>query len=181
MRPSTTAFLLSALGLTLASPVRAAAPTFQYTDLSDCPSDTARYAEGIAHNADVPTVCPGPGGRYEVTESYGPYDIHRSVNSTDEGSQFRVDLRPSTEDCPVARYGHKLEWRLSEGKPFAVIQRITCYTLNEKEYRPGERLAEYLVVKGLKGFESIDGTVNTRTKNANEKARAIADAGLRSR
>jgi hypothetical protein len=62
-----------------------------------------------------------------------------------------------------------------------VIQRITCYTLNEKEHLPGDRLAEYLMVKGLKGFESIDGTVNTRTKNANKKARAIADAGLQGR
>jgi hypothetical protein len=70
-------------------------------------------------------------------------------------------------------------WRMKGGKPFAVIQRITCYALDENGSGPGKRLAEYLVVKGLKGYESIDGAVNTKTKKANEKAQAIADEGLR--
>ena len=49
----------------------------------------------------------------------------------------------------------------------------------KNETGPGKRLAEYLLVKGLKGYESVDGAVSTKTKNANEKARALADSALR--
>jgi hypothetical protein len=174
-------FVVSALALVLASPVRAQAITFEYTDLTNCPRDSSMDADAEEHGSDAPNTCPGPGGTYEVTEYFSAYDIHRSVSSKDERSSFTARLRPSKEECPVARYSNKLEWRLKGGKPFAVIQRVTCHALDENGSGPGKQLAEYLVVKGLKGFESIDGAVNTKTKAANEKARAIADEGLQGR
>ena len=134
------AFALPSLCLVLASPVRAQDITFTYTDLTNCPRDTSMDDEAEEHGSDAPTICPGPGGGYKVSEYYSAYDIHRGISLKDD-TRFDVRLRPSKEDCPVARFGAKLEWRMKGGKPFAVIQ----------------------------------------AKGANEKARAIADAGLKTR
>ena len=174
------AFVLSSLCLALSSPARAQDITFAFTDLTTCGRDAPVDKEAEEHGGDVPIVCAGPGGGYSVTEFYSAYDIHRSV-STKEHPDFDIPLRPTKEKCLAATYGKNLEWRMKDGKPFAVIQRLTCYGLNKTETGPGKRLAEYLVVKGLKGHESIDGAVNTKTKDANEKARALADAGLQGR
>ncbi|PTL83462.1 hypothetical protein [Vitiosangium sp. GDMCC 1.1324] len=175
------AFTLSALCLAFVSPVRAQTVTYEYTDLTNCPRDTSMDADAEEHGSDAPNICPGPGGEYEITEYFSVFDVHRRVSLKDERANFSVTLRPSKNECPVARYGNKVEWRMKGGKPFAVIQRVTCYALNENGGGPGKQLAEYLVVKGLKGFESIDGAVSTKSKDANEKARAIADEGLRGR
>ncbi|WNG33875.1 hypothetical protein F0U61_09695 [Archangium violaceum] len=174
------ALVLSSLCLSLSSPVGAQDVSSAYTDLTNCPRDTSMDADAEEHGSDAPNICPGPGGGYSVTEYFSAYDVHRLVSLKDD-TQFEARLRPSKEDCPVSRYGNKLEWRMKGGKPFAVIQRITCFALDENGSGPGKRLAEYLVVKGLKGYESIDGAVNTKTKKANEKARAIADEGLKGR
>jgi len=171
------AFVLSCLCLVLASLVRAQGFTFAYTDLTNCPRDTSMDEEAMARGSDSPNICPGPGGEYTVTETFSAYDTRRGISLKDDTS-FDVSLRPSEEDCPVARFGNKLEWLMTGGQPFAVIQRITCYAHDENGGGAGRRLGEYLVVKGLKGYESIDGTVNTKTKKANEKARAIAKEGL---
>ena len=39
----------------------------------------------------------------------------------------------------------------------------------------GKKIGEELIVKGLKGFENIDFTVDAKTPNANAKARELAD------
>lgn len=175
------AVVLPSLCLALASPAWAQDITSAYTDLTNCPRDTSMDEDAEEHGSDAPNICPGPGGEYEVSEWFSAYDVHRSVSLKGDSAHFDVRLRPSKEDCPVGRYGNKLEWRMKGGKPFAVIQRVTCHALDENGSGPGKRLAEYLVVKGLKGYESIDAAVNTKTKKANEKARAIADEGLKGR
>ncbi|WPB80079.1 hypothetical protein KYC5002_13150 [Archangium violaceum] len=174
------AFVLSSLCLVLASPARAQDITFAFTDLKNCPRDTSMDKDAEEEGGDAPIICPGPGGGYTVTEYYSAYDIYRRISLKDDTS-FDVSLRPTKEDCPVGSYGDKLEWRMKGGKPFAVIQRLTCHALNENGTGPGKRLASYLIVKGLKGYGSIDAVVNTKTKDANEKARSIADEGLRGR
>ncbi|MFP2908773.1 hypothetical protein ACLESD_27730 [Pyxidicoccus sp. 3LFB2] len=166
-------FVLSAVCLLLAPEARAQALSSTYTDLTNCPRDTSHDADAEAHGSDAPTECPGPGGEYNVHEYYSAYGVHRSVDLAADPSKFSVRLLPTKEECPVSRYGNKVEWRMKGGKPFAVIQRVTCF--EDAEGAPGKRLAEYLVVKGLRGFESLDGAVSTKTKNANEKARALAD------
>ncbi|MCP3141865.1 hypothetical protein [Pyxidicoccus xibeiensis] len=173
-------FVLPALCLAFASPARAQGITHEYTELSTCTRPPSEDADEAPEGSDAPIYCLGPGGTYTLSESYSAYDIQRDVSLTDDAARFSVDLRPKAE-CPVARYGPKLEWRLKDGKPFAVIQRVTCYALDEALYAPGKRLGEYLVVKGLKGYESIDGEVPVKTKGANDKARAIADEGLQKR
>ncbi|WNG44361.1 hypothetical protein F0U60_09750 [Archangium minus] len=174
------ALVLSSLCLSLSSPVGAQDVSSAYTDLTNCPRDTSMDADAEEHGSDAPNICPGPGGEYTVTEFFSAYDVQRSISLKGD-ERFDLRLNPSKVECPVRRYGNKLEWRMKGGKPFAVIQRVTCLALDDDEngIRPGKRLAEYLVVKGLKGHESIDGTVNTKDKKANEKARAVADEGLK--
>ncbi|NOK19823.1 hypothetical protein [Corallococcus carmarthensis] len=170
------ALLIPTLCLMHATPDSTAAITSEYTDVEKCPRPAeADESEG----GDVPLRCPGPGGDYELTEDYSAYDIHRRITSKSDPS-FVVELRPMVK-CPVTRFGSKLEWRMKEGKPFAVIQRVTCFALNKEQSGPGKKLGEHLVVKGLKGFPRVDSEVNTKAKDANEKARSIADGAFRER
>jgi hypothetical protein len=67
-----------------------------------------------------------------------------------------------------------IEWRLANGKPFAVIMRVYEYAGNDLCATNGKVTKESLVVKGLKGFE-IEETVDAKTPNANLKAREVAD------
>jgi hypothetical protein len=171
MRPSLSVALAA---LALASPVWAQSLSSTYTDLMSCPRETSPDdAEAEARGSDVPTKCPGPGGEYRVVETYSAYGIYRRIDLAEDASRFSVALMPTGVECPLARYGDKVEWRLKGKKPFAVIQRVTCF--EDSGGGPGKRLGEYLVVKGLQGYESLDGAVNTKTKKANEQARALAD------
>ena len=73
----------------------------------------------------------------------------------------------------------KIEWRLADGKPFAVILRVFKYgdeKANEYDYF-GKKIGEELLVVGLKGFENIAFTVDANTTDANLKAREMADEG----
>lgn len=71
----------------------------------------------------------------------------------------------------------KVEWRMANGKPFAVIIRIDKYEKPENDYDIfGKKIGTELIVKGLKGFDKIDFTVDSKTPNANAKARKLADA-----
>jgi hypothetical protein len=90
-----------------------------------------------------------------------------------------VKLLPTNKECPVARYGNKVEWQLKEGKPFAVIQRLMCYA--DKGDGPGKKLGEYMLLKGLQGFEFINAYVPTKTKTPNTKARALLAETLEGR
>jgi hypothetical protein len=171
------AFVLSCLCLASGSPARAQDITFAFTDLTSCTREVPRDPAAEESGQDEVIVCAGPGGAYTVTEFYSAFDAHRSVSSK-EHPDFELRLTPTQVKCPFTSYGKNLEWRLKDGKPFAVIQRVTCLGFNETETGPGKKLAEYLLVRGLKGHEAINGLVNTKTKGANEKARALADAGL---
>jgi hypothetical protein len=53
----------------------------------------------------------------------------------------------------------KIEWRMANGKPFAVILRIE----------------DKLYVKGLRGYEKIDYDIDAKTPDANQQARDMAD------
>jgi hypothetical protein len=67
-----------------------------------------------------------------------------------------------------------VEWRLANGKPFALIMRKYAYAGSEQCATGGKITGESLIVVGLKGYE-IDETVDAKTPNANAKARDLAD------
>jgi hypothetical protein len=70
-----------------------------------------------------------------------------------------------------------VEWRLADGKPFAVIMRVYEYAGDDMCSNGGKIKGESLMVQGLKGFEHIEESVDAKTPNANVKAREIADQG----
>ncbi|AKF87059.1 hypothetical protein MFUL124B02_36920 [Myxococcus fulvus 124B02] len=173
MRPS---HVVPVLLLALSTPAFAEGVTFEYTDVEKCPREASTEEE---EGSDMPLDCPAPGGEYTLTESYSAYDYFRRITLKGD-SQFSVELRPKAA-CPVARFSNKVEWRMKDGKPFAVIQRVTCHALNKEQSGPGKKLGEYLVVRGLKGHTSVSGEVPTKTAAANTKARALADSALQKR
>ena len=120
------------------------------------------------------SICRGP-GRYQVR-------VYYSAATT----QINAEIRGAEDNFPLATLslGYEpgkanIEWRLANGKPFAVILRVPTYeeTPPDGEYFGKVNGAE-LIVKGLKGYTNIDASINTKRPNANAEARAVADKGF---
>ena len=124
--------------------------------------------EAEEHGSDIPTRCKGFGG-YDV---YIYYSACSSIISLDRGDEVTplatqaVDWKQKT-----------VEWRMANGKPFAVIMRVYEYAGDDQCADGGKITGEYLVIKGLKGYEHIDETVKKGTPNPNLTARQLADKG----
>lgn len=75
----------------------------------------------------------------------------------------------------------KLEWRMANGKPFAVIFRVNKYNAEkaldegDNPYLPKYKTGETLLVRGLTGYSQIDFEVDGKEPNANAKAQKMAD------
>lgn len=157
-----------------------AAPKFSsaYTDLNTECKNAFKEAE-INEGSDMPLKCKGPGG-YHLFISYSAF-----------GSQINAQMEADDVDSiPLAMQGlsydkekgRKVEWRTADDKPFAVILRISKYKEDaadggDSPYQEKYKTGESLVVKGLRGYEHIDSTVDAKDPEANAKAREIADKG----
>lgn len=138
-----------------------------YTDLNKgC--KTIKGGEGQDDASD----CRGIGG----------YRIYNWFSAATQ--MFAVTLPKSDETISLATVNldfdpskTKVEWRLANGKPFAVIMRVDKYDgKGDGSFNfLGKKIGKELIVKGLKGFEKIDFTVDSKTPNANAKAREMAD------
>jgi hypothetical protein len=148
------------------------APTFSssYTSLTKCGSGMTKKEEREAEErgSDIPSVCKGPAG-YNVDISYSACASSFSVTKGEEN----ISLGMQSVDWKQKQ----AEFRLANGKPFAVIIRMYDYAGNQFCSTAGKITGESLVIKGLKGFEHIDETVNAGLPNANVRAREIADKG----
>ena len=142
-----------------------------YSALTKCGSGMTKKEERDAerHGSDIPSRCRGFGG-YVVDISYSAC----ASNITVEKGETRIGLAMQT-----INYTQKtVEWRLANGKPFAVIMRVYEYGGNDLCTTDGKIVSESLIVKGLKGFEHIDEEVKIKgTPNPNAKARELADRG----
>jgi hypothetical protein len=83
------------------------------------------------------------------------------------------------ENRSVKKFGDKIEWLVENGKPFAFIVRVSYYKDTNDEqtvFKAQNRIAEYLFVRGLKGFEALqyEVSVTNTPYNANEQARMLA-------
>jgi hypothetical protein len=152
------AALLLLIGLPkLAMPVESAmqaAPTFSssYTPLTKCGSGMTKKEERQAEQrgSDIPTLCKGPAG-YNVDVSYSACSSSFSITKGDDNiglGMQAIDWKQKTA-----------EFRLANGKPFAVIIRMYDYAGNDACSTGGKITGESLVIKGLTGFEHIDETV----------------------
>jgi hypothetical protein len=143
-----------------------------YTDLTKCGSGMTKKEEREAekHGSDIPSLCKG----------YDGYNVYISYSAC--ASSFSI-TKKSEEDISLGMQsvGWKqktVEWRMANGKPFAVIMRFYEYEGDDLCSSSGKIRSESLMVRGLKGFEHIEESVDARTPNANVKARELADKGF---
>lgn len=144
-----------------------------YTPLTKtCPSGMTEQKEKEAEErgSDIPTKCKGLGG-YDV---YISYSACSSDFSLEKGKE-RISLTMQAGDWKQKT----VEWRMANGRPFAVILRVYEYSGDDLCVGTGGKIiGESLIVKGLKGYEHIDEEVKVKgTPNPNAKARQLADKG----
>lgn len=122
---------------------------------------------------DDAKLCPGPGG-YQVR-------IYSSATMT----HINAEKKGIDESYPIVNVGLdfneskvKLEWRLANGKPFAVIIRVPKYDgRTDDEPGVGKVIGEELFVSGIGDYEFISVSIDAKKPNANARARAAADKG----
>jgi hypothetical protein len=149
-----------------------------YTDLNrDCKSALTKREEkeAEARGTDIPGRCKGYGGYYvDVGYSAMASDIRISKQGSDDF--IGLGMFPLNY---IDEKGRKIEWRMADGKPFAVIIRVPEFsdesTSSADIYDPKYKTGESLRIRGLKGYEHIEAKIDAKTPNANVKAREIAD------
>jgi hypothetical protein len=167
--------ILSTLALTVHDYAAETRFSSNFTDLTkDCQDALKEVGEG----QDMPLKCRGYGGYY-IYISYSAFASHITIRTVDGNDN--IDLAEESLNYSDKK-GNKIEWRFADGKPFAVILKISKY--NEKvinnlfgtPYQEKNKTGELLIIKGLKGYEHIDFEVNViTTTDAITKARELAD------
>ncbi len=153
----------------------AGVPTFtsRYTDMKrSC--RLLPEPKGADSGGDPAGVCKGYGG-YRIFISHSAWSAQFSVEKIKNKNES-VEL--GSDYSSYGARGEKLEWRLANGVPFAVIMRLGKYKERddgENPYTDANRIGSTLVVKGLKGWEHIDFTVDGAAADTNAKARELAD------
>lgn len=169
--------ILFLFGLTLSDNLPSAAAQTRFTsvytkNISKCGSGATKREEKEMENRgqDIPTECSGPGG-YKLFIGYSCCASYFSVIRGDD----QINLFTESLDWKQ----QTAEWRLADGKPFAIIIRYNTHDIDVDTALMTGVKGEFLKVKGLKGFENIDSDIDVRTaKNPNVEARRIADAGF---
>lgn len=147
-----------------------------YTNLpTDCKAETKSDGD------EVPFICKAVGGfRVRIVPAGAWAETVEIVNAKGK----------TVVNIATVGYGYtntdkrKLEWRLANGKPFAVIFRVNTYD-SEKAIEDGNNpfLAKYktgekLILRGLTGYSQIEFEVDGKEKNANAKAQNLADVNF---
>lgn len=143
----------------------------QYTDFSkDCNTPTKQNDE----SGHISSFCKG----------YGEYRVHifdtattLEINAETDKEQEIFHITSESLNYNIDR--QKVEWRMANGKPFAVIMQGNKYQTanNGLIAYPQRAVGSHYVVKGLKGFEEINYTVEiNRGSDDIVKARQMADA-----
>ena len=143
----------------------------RYTNLrNDC-----KVTPGDENGTDGSSDCRGAGG-YRIFIWYSAAAEMIAAELPDRSGNIMLDTHDIFSDYSRI----KIEWRMANGKPFAVIMRVFKYGDEKKsEYDYwGKKVGEELKVIGLKGFENIDFRVDAKTPDANVKARELADKGF---
>ncbi len=159
-------------GASFALTQKSAKPAFTsvYTDMkNDC--KMLPEPPGTPEGGDPLERCKGFGG-YRISISYSALHATLSIENPKKRNDS-VDIAALCSD-----YGAKLEWRLANGKPFAVIVRLGKYKDQDSSDNPcvqTNKTGNMLVVKGLKGWEHINFEINGANHDANERAREMAD------
>lgn len=144
-----------------------------YSNLkTDCKA-AVRLKKGEENGQDMPLKCKGYGG-YEIRIDYSAAASNLRAQPLGDKSDDAIMMGMQPIDYDQTR---KVEWRLANGKPFAIIYRIVKSKTEQPEemWSPKNLAGEFLIIKGLKGFEQIALELDAKTPNANIKAREMAD------
>jgi tetratricopeptide (TPR) repeat protein len=141
-----------------------------YTNLKTQCKTPAKAVDEGQHSS---TFCRGI-GNYRIHIFDSAMALHINAETLDR----KTSISLAEQNLSYDRERRRIEWRLANGRPFAVILRVFKYS-GQGEYPLQEKpIGEVLLVKGLAGFEHIDGEVDIKvTGNPNAKARDLADAG----
>ena len=146
-----------------------------YTDLkTECRAATKLKKGEDLSGQDMPLKCKGYGG-YEIRIDYSAASSNLRVQPLGNQTDQSISLGMQPMDYDQKR---RIEWRLANGQPFAVIYRVVKSKTEQPEemWRPENRAGEFLLIKGLKGYEQIDLELDAKTPNANVRAREMADS-----
>ncbi len=170
-RLSRRAALLAAMALTAGAAPAAADPKLSsaYLDFTKCKN----LIQGDApEGEDQPIRCQGPGG-YTGEEQYSATTTWHVV--AHPAMKEWLSLEPS--DGQALSAGSVMEFRLCDGRPFAVIQRVKFCKGDGCDQM--KKVSEILVVQGLIGAEGLRAELPTAKPNANERAHEATDAWVR--
>ncbi|MCD9189436.1 MAG: hypothetical protein LUM44_23695 [Pyrinomonadaceae bacterium] len=144
-----------------------------YTNLKvDCKPESKVEAD------EVPFICKAVGGfRVRIVPAGAWAEMIEIVDAQNKTAASLGTHGYGYSTAPK----RMVEWRMANGKPFAVIFRINEYD-QEKASEAGDnpytekyKTGEKLIVRGLPGYSQIDFEVDAKEKNANVKAQNLAD------
>jgi hypothetical protein len=167
--------ILFVFSQSLSSPGQAAKFSSLYSNLkTDCKAAVRVKKGEDTQGQDMPLKCKGYGG-YEIRIDYSAASSSLRIQPLGDKTDQSITLGMQPLDYDQTR---KVEWRFANGKPFAVIYRIVKSKTDQPEemWSPQNRAGEFLVIKGLQGFEQIDLELDAKTPDANIKAREMADS-----
>ena len=166
-------FTVLALLGAISANAQVAKMTSVYTNMqTDC------KAESKVEDQEVPFICKAVGGFRVRINPAGAWA--ESVEVIDSKGETVVSFG-SVGYGYTTTNNRKIEWRMANGKPFAVIFRVNTYN-EEKANEAGDspHLAKYktgekLLIRGLTGYSQIDFEIDGKEKLANAKAQQKAD------
>jgi hypothetical protein len=161
------------LGFVFTANAQVAKMSSVFTNLqTDCKAESKVDAD------EVPFICKAVGGYRVRIVPAGAWA--ETVEIVDKKGETVASLG-------MVGYGYtavknrKIEWRMANGKPFAVIFRVNTYD-SEKANETGDspflekyKIGEKLLILGLAGYSQINFEIEGKQKDANLKAQKKAD------
>jgi hypothetical protein len=154
-----------AAALPLPSLAQAKAPkkfTSTYLDFATCATGP--------QEGDI-VICDAPGD-YRLMDGFGGGRVTRILMRDD------FELRFEPESGTPRDAGAKVEFRLCDGVPFAIIQRFVVDPEDEDKIGAHDKTFSILLVHGLERFSDRKAEFRSSGRNANQKARAEADGWI---
>ncbi len=146
------------------------------------------FAQAKAPRISAQTIdvkaCPAAGEGARRCKALADYEV---VVTASEMSEFRLVVREKdgfqlfleAPECEEAHHDANIEFRLFEGEPFAVIQRIECFkpnTVQGDDKKARKPIASYITVRGLIGFEKLTYDLKMKGAGGEQKARQLAES-----
>ena len=143
-----------------------------YTNLgSDCePMQTE-------NSNDNARLCRGTGG-YKIRVWTSSVAQMIAAYFSDDSGSINLAVLSLSADTTTS----KIEWRMVNGKPFAVILVVDEYgDIDEENPYLGKKIGELVRIQGLRDLNELYFEIPVRRRNARIAARKIADDGFRDR